>query len=150
MNGHHDAPDSARFSIGDWLFVFGLIAFAILVPALIVKVLLLGESSSFSLSTRTVGGLVAGLLAFAAVVFNLYLGFVRAWLHKRRFGTMDGFQYASGMPFLGSIFVFYAAMTLPTNTSAGVSLLLLYFLDPLGIHVAAFVFVRGLFASDAK
>ena len=150
MSDKHDAPDAARYSAGDWLCLLGLIAFAILVPTLIVKIHLLGESSPFSWSTRTVGGLLAASLAFAIDAFNLYLGFIRSWLHQRRFGTMDGYQHASGAPILGSIFVFYAAMALPAHPVAAVPLLLLYILDPWGIHVAAFAMIRNLISDNAS
>ena len=148
MSDESNSSDSNDYTLGDKLFVVGLLLIAILVPALIVKRHFLGPVSPFDWSPGIILGIVAALLALALDAYNLHMGYLRPWLHLRRHGNMNDYRHISGAPLLGAILVLFAALFLPASPMIGVCLLLLYLLDPAGFHVAAFVFLREM--SDGR
>ena len=54
-------------------------------------------------SPRHSVGLVLVLVACALALLNFHLSFIRPWLHVRRHGTQEGYQFISGLPVLGTV-----------------------------------------------
>jgi hypothetical protein len=145
-----DDRDKSSFTLSDMLFIGGISIVAILIPVFVAWLHffhgVVVDRSPFQL---TVAILVA-LLAVFFVGFNLYTSFLRPWMYRRAHGDYSGYQYVSGAPALGSILIAIAALFLPSAAWIGVALLVLYFVDPGGIHVAAIVFLRDCFTDTTN
>lgn len=88
-------------------------------------------ASIVSWARRQGGG--SASLGFAVVgllfgVLNSYLSVVRPWLYQRRRGSMECYQFISGLPLLGTLFVAVAGVLgfgeLPTALVGLVALVL--------------------------
>ncbi len=82
---------------------------------------------------RTFLGYIALILATLVCLFNFYVSIFVPWQYERQHGSMKDFAHMSGLPMLGSIFVFCAGILLPPSFYLGVFLLVIYVLDGNGL-----------------
>jgi hypothetical protein len=82
---------------------------------------------------RTVLGYIFLTLATLICLFNFYVSIFVPWEYVRKHGSMKDFAHMSGLPMLGSIFVFCAGSLLPSSIYIGIFLLLIYVFDGNGI-----------------
>ena len=82
-------------------------------------------------------------LATLTCLFNAYIALYIPWAYKREHGSMKDFASMSGLPLLGSIFVFCAAALLPVSVPMGIFLLLLYVLDGNGLPCFFLAVIRS-------
>lgn len=82
---------------------------------------------------RTVLGYIALFLASLICFFNFYVSIYIPWEYERKQGSMKDFAHMSGLPMLGSFFVFCAGALLPPSVYLGTFLLFIYLLDGNGL-----------------
>jgi hypothetical protein len=82
---------------------------------------------------RTVLGYISLTLATLICLFNFYVSIYVPWEYERKHGSMKDFAHMSGLPMLGSIFVFCAGALLPSSIYMGIFLLLIYVFDGNGL-----------------
>lgn len=138
------------FSLSDILFVGGLTIFAVLIPIFVAWMHFFNGLTVDRSPIQWIVAIVVALLGVFFVGFNLYASFLRPWMYRRTHDDCSGYQYVSGAPALGSILIAIAALVLPSAPWIGGFLLVLYFIDPGGLHVAAFVILRDCFRGTGK
>jgi len=138
------------FSFSDAIFTAGLAVAAALIPFAIAKRHCFQEVPADRSSLQVGIGILLAVLAAFLVGFNLYTSFLRPWMFRRAHGGFEGYQHASGAPVLGSVLIGIASLLLPSSIWIGVLLLVLYFVDPMGICVAAMVFLRECFSRNSN
>lgn len=144
-----NAQENNTSRIFDTVFVACLTIVAVAIPVFLVKRYWFSSFSPSSTWQIVAGGIIAALVILL-FSYNIYTSFLRPWIHQRRFGSLDDYQYVSGAPGLGSLLVPVAALLLPNFTWIGVVLLAIYLLDTGGIHIAAAVFLRDCCSSQTK
>jgi hypothetical protein len=74
-------------------------------------------------------------LALAALIawLNFYLCFLRFWLYKRRHGTEEGYQWASGVPAIGSFLALFVVLMCWGNLWFALTSVLLLLVDMGGL-----------------
>jgi hypothetical protein len=145
-----DARGKNSFSFSDMLFVGGLTIVAVLIPIFVARVHFFNSLAVDRSPIQWIVAILVALLGVFFVGFNLYTSFLRPWMYRRTHGDYNGYQYVSGAPALGSILIAIAALFLPSAPWIGGLLLALYFIDPGGIHVAAFFILRDCFTDTEK
>jgi len=91
---------------------------------------------------RTVIGYISLILAILICLFNFYISIYVPWEYKRKHGSMKDFAHFSGIPILGSIFVFCAGALLPPSIYIGIFLYLIYVFDGNGFPYIFFSLIR--------
>ena len=140
-----DAQGKSGFSIPDMLFIGGLTMVAVLIPGCVVWVHFFRGAAFGHPILQWIVAIPAALLAVICVGYNLHTSFIRPWLYRRSHGDLSGYQYVSGVPVLGSILIGIAALFFPCAPWIGGLLLVLYLMDPGGLHFAAFAMLRECF-----
>lgn len=74
-------------------------------------------------------GLLLLLLACYLICKNLYVGYIAPRNHWKKHGSMDGFQFISGIPIVGIVLTLLSALLTPPNQFLGVMFLILIVLD---------------------
>ena len=92
---------------------------------------------------REVLGYISLTLATLVCLFNFYISIYVPWEYERKHGSMKDFAHFSGLPVLGSIFVFCAGALLPPSIYMGFFLLLIYVVDGNGFPYFFFCIIRG-------
>ena len=92
---------------------------------------------------RTVVGSVFLVLAALVSLFNFYVTIYAPWNYRRRHGDMRDFAGMSGLPVVGSLFVFCAGALLPPSLSMGMFLLFIYVIDGNGLPAFLVAVMRG-------
>ena len=89
---------------------------------------------------------IAGNLFLFAGVFvaavNIYTSFIRDRIHLFRHGNMDNFQFVSGIPAIGSVFIITSSLCFTQSTLFGIALLATTVIDTGGFPwflIAVFV-----------
>ena len=91
---------------------------------------------------RTVLGYISLSLATLVCLFNFYVSIYVPWEYERKQGSMKDFAYVSGLPVLGSLFVFCAGALLPSSIYMGIFLLLIYVVDGNGFPYFFWCIIR--------
>jgi len=140
-----DAREKIGITFLDIIFLFGISIAAVLIPVVVTKLHFFARAADDRSPFQLTVAILVGLLAMFFVGFNLYASFFRPWMHRRAHGDYSGYQYVSGAPALGSILIGIAALFLPSSPWIGGLLLMLYLIDPGGIHFYVFAVLREVF-----
>ena len=92
---------------------------------------------------RIVIGYISLVLAILVCPFNFYTSIFVPWQYERQHGSLKDFAHMSGLPMLGSAFVFCAGVLLPRSIYLGVFLLAIYALDGNGLPYFFVSFLRN-------
>lgn len=116
------------------IFIFGIAG--LIIPSVVVMQHFLGVDplSLLHLSWGRTGlGIAFTVLATLVCFLNLYLSLIVPWLYERHHGTLADFAGMSGLPIIGSFFVFCAGALMPPSVPLGIYLLLIYVIDGNGL-----------------
>ena len=78
---------------------------------------------------RVIAASVLTVLAMLLAAMNVSTLWIRPWLYKRRHGTLEGFQYISGIPAVGTVLLCLAETVSFGSPMIAVSAILLSAMD---------------------
>ena len=79
-------------------------------------------------------GLALFVLGTLVTCVNVYTSFIRYPLHRWRGGTRDEFRWVSGVPLVGSLFLWLAALFLVGRPVLAWAALVMSLIDTGGLH----------------
>ena len=131
-----------KIDLGDFVFLTISLVVVIATPYMVVKNhFLTGEIEQYSRVSSVIGHVILALLSLV-VITNIYLFFIRPWRYKVKHGSLNNYQNISGIPLVGTVLVFLAALFLPPSITYGVVLMFLFLADVGGLHYGFFVIIK--------
>ena len=70
------------------------------------------------LSPAAMGGVLVSL-AILVGCLNLYLAYLRPWRYRRKWGSLEGYRFVSGLPLVGTLFQVAGCLVAFGNPTVG-------------------------------